>query len=41
MTLQGYLKRVEVTVAEVILVAVLAKGGYGAQAGYRIDEIAL
>src|SRR5271157_38264 len=29
-TLQGYLKRVEVAVADVILLAVLAKCGYGA-----------
>ena len=32
MALQGYLKRVEVAVAEVIFIAVLAKCGYGAQA---------
>src|SRR5579864_4628071 len=32
MALQGYLKRVEIAVANVIFLAVLAKRGYGAQA---------
>ena len=41
MTLQGYLKRVEVAVAEVVFIAVLAKSGYGAQARYGIDDIGL
>src|SRR5208337_308008 len=41
MTLQGYLKRVEVAVAEVIFIAVLAKCGYWALARYWIDDIGL